>query len=86
MKGRGFSNHNQAVSFTKGVVIWIEALQSDHEEADTRLLLHAAKHDLKSTKQLWYNHVILMWKCCVHPFSVIEIVRNCDFRLVSTIS
>ncbi|KAJ8034477.1 hypothetical protein HOLleu_21334 [Holothuria leucospilota] len=49
--GGGFTNHNQAVSVTNGVVIRIEALQSDHEEADTRLLLHA-KHASQDHKRI----------------------------------
>ncbi|KAJ8049799.1 hypothetical protein HOLleu_02705 [Holothuria leucospilota] len=44
-------NQNQAVSVTNGVAICIKALQSDHEETDTRLLLHA-KHASQDHKRI----------------------------------
>ena len=47
--GGGMKDCDQALSVTKGQCHLIESLQLDHEEADSRLLLHAkhASHDHK---------------------------------------
>ena len=41
--GGGFKEYNKAVLVVKGLIRPFRALQSDHEEADTRMILHA--HD-----------------------------------------
>ena len=49
--GGGFADPNQAVKVRKGVLVHIEELHSDPEEADTRLLLHD-KHAARDHRRI----------------------------------
>lgn len=49
--GGGFRNGKLAVSMRKGSAEFVRALHADHEEADTRLLLHA-KHATKDVARV----------------------------------
>ena len=49
--GGGFTDCNQAVSVKRGITARIEELQSDQEDADTRLLL-PAKHESQSNNRV----------------------------------
>ncbi len=53
---------------------YIEELHSDHEEADTRLLLHA------TTALLWYSYPTQTWLTYISHFSVSWVVTNFGFQ------
>ncbi|PFX14895.1 Uncharacterized protein K02A2.6 [Stylophora pistillata] len=70
----GFKDRSRTVSLTQGSVTIEPNLCSDHEEADTRLLLHA-KHAATTYRRISSNRHTLMW-----PRYQLHILKSCAAR------